>query len=138
MHRLFKIFALILIFFDFKRFEQGFTEALRLISTENRNNSEVIKVTAKWTLKLIDALSRIHNVFQPYTHQDRKNLIATFSQTRNWINSPIRLFNIFFCYFCYGLFGLNSLDVLPGIHIAQKLLWLLPMIVFESIVLIRP
>lgn len=74
----------------FVRFEQGFTEALRLIATENRNQSENIKVVARWTLKLIDSVSRLQHVFQPNMHKDRKNLIANYSQTRSWSNSPIR------------------------------------------------
>lgn len=74
----------------FVRFEQGFTEALRLIAAENRNRSENMKVIARWTLKLIDSVSRLQHIFQPNMHKDRKNLISNYSQTRNWSNSPIR------------------------------------------------
>ncbi|GLV46013.1 aladin [Carabus blaptoides fortunei] len=70
-------------------FEQGFTEAVRFATTESFKN-EILIATARWALKLINGLSRIHNVIYPYTLQDKRKSLSTFSQTRNWLNSPIR------------------------------------------------
>lgn len=71
-------------------YEQGVSEALKLIAEKQRTNYPLAANTATYALKIIDFMTSIRSMIQPYSNKDNRNLIASVSQVKDWFNSPIR------------------------------------------------
>lgn len=71
-------------------YEQGISEALKLVVEKQSANYPVVATTATYALKVIDFMSKVRSFVQPYSNKDNRNLIASVSQVKDWFRSPIK------------------------------------------------
>lgn len=71
-------------------YEQGTTEVLRLVAEKQVTLHPYAANAARYALKFIDFISRMRSMVQPYSNIDKRNLIASVSQVKDWFNSPVR------------------------------------------------
>lgn len=71
-------------------YEQGISEALKLVVDRQRAVSPLVVTSATYALKVISVLSKIRSFVQPYSNKNNRDLIVSVSQVKDWISSPIR------------------------------------------------
>lgn len=72
-------------------FEEGLVAALKqAVKLENRSRHPWIGQGAQYALRVIDAGRKVKVFFRPHLKIQGVDCVSTFSQTRDWVRSPIR------------------------------------------------
>lgn len=71
-------------------YEQGIMEALELVAERQKYNHPYVAKASSYALKIFEVLSNIRNMVRPRMVKNQKALIASVSQVKDWLHSPVR------------------------------------------------